>query len=142
MIRLSAQQLLDCDKKENGCKGGKLHTAYDYIARNGGIDSLENYPYKAEVGECKKDTVRYFSLPYLISFCEIPLLIYIYILFFFKSAVVRIRGWVSVLQFLGEGELKNAVSKQPVAIVVDAESRDFQLYERVRSFIMDTLTTL
>ena len=78
MIRLSAQQLLDCDKKENGCKGGKLHMAYDYIAQNGGIDSLENYPYKAEVGECKKDTVRYFSLPYLISFCEIPLLIYIY----------------------------------------------------------------
>ena len=49
---------------------------------------------------------------------------------------------MSVLQFLGEGELKNAVSKQPVAIVVDAESRDFQLYERVRSFIMDTLTIL
>ena len=62
MIKLSAQQLLDCDKNTNGCNGGKFRMAFDYIARNGGINSLENYPYTAKVSECKKDTERHYFL--------------------------------------------------------------------------------
>merc|ERR1711988_1847234 len=33
---LAEQQLVDCDKSDNGCSGGWPHTAYDsYISRNG-----------------------------------------------------------------------------------------------------------
>ncbi|PRQ29062.1 putative fruit bromelain [Rosa chinensis] len=51
--RLSVQQLVDCDEKYNrGCRGGLARYAYDYIVRNGGITSAENYPYTDSEGQC------------------------------------------------------------------------------------------
>nr|XP_004298238.2 PREDICTED: fruit bromelain-like [Fragaria vesca subsp. vesca] len=51
--RLSVQQLVDCDRKyNNGCHGGLAIDAYDYILKNGGITSADNYPYTYMEGQC------------------------------------------------------------------------------------------
>lgn len=36
-IKLSEQQLIDCDEKNDGCKGGLMTTAYNYIMDVGGL---------------------------------------------------------------------------------------------------------
>lgn len=36
-IKLSEQQLIDCDTNNDGCKGGLMTTAYDYIMKVGGL---------------------------------------------------------------------------------------------------------
>ena len=49
---LSEQQLIDCDRgppfKDKGCKGGSVEEAIDYIRRNGGLDSEDDYPYTGQ----------------------------------------------------------------------------------------------
>lgn len=54
---LSPQQLIDCDSKDKGCKGGWPSIAYNYVA-NKGLVTEENYPYKAENDECKSEVVE------------------------------------------------------------------------------------
>lgn len=41
-----------------GCNGGAQVNAFDYIARNGGIDSESSYPYEAHGDRCKYDPNR------------------------------------------------------------------------------------
>merc|ERR1719174_3199770 len=36
---LSTQQIISCDKQDEGCNGGDTVTAYKFIEKNGGIDS-------------------------------------------------------------------------------------------------------
>ena len=51
--RLSEQQLVDCSKENNGCNGGLMHQAYDYIIKNKGLLSNEDYEYVAQDQICK-----------------------------------------------------------------------------------------
>ncbi|XP_066947856.1 digestive cysteine proteinase 2-like [Macrobrachium rosenbergii] len=44
LISLSEQQLVDCSKENNGCNGGVVQWAIDYIKSAGGITSEDSYP--------------------------------------------------------------------------------------------------
>jgi C1A family cysteine protease len=54
---LSPQQLIDCDSKEKGCKGGWPSIAFSYMKRVGVVeDSL--YPYMAENKTCNTEVIE------------------------------------------------------------------------------------
>uniref|UniRef100_A0A5B7CFU0 Actinidain n=1 Tax=Davidia involucrata TaxID=16924 RepID=A0A5B7CFU0_DAVIN len=103
LISLSEQELVDCDRSYNqGCNGGLMDYAFEFIINNGGIDSEEDYPYRAADGMC--DQYR-------------------------KNArVVTIDGYEDV-PTNDENSLKKAVSNQPVSVAIEAGGRTFQLYQ-------------
>lgn len=48
---LSEQQLVDCDKKSKGCKGGFMDNVFKYIINNNGVETEESYPYTAKTNK-------------------------------------------------------------------------------------------
>ncbi|OMP03909.1 hypothetical protein COLO4_10122 [Corchorus olitorius] len=106
LISLSEQELVDCDTSYNeGCNGGLMDYAFEFIIKNGGIDTDEDYPYTGRDGRC--DSVR-------------------------KNAkVVSIDDYEDV-PVNDETALQTAVASQPVSVAIEAGGRDFQLYSSVR----------
>ena len=103
LISLSEQELVDCDTSYNqGCNGGLMDYAFQFIINNGGIDSEEDYPYKANDGRC--DTYR-------------------------KNAkVVTIDDFEDV-PVNNEKALQKAVANQPISVAIEGGGREFQLYD-------------
>ena len=52
LVEFSAQQLVDCDGRNNNCAGGSVAAAYDYIKDNG-IALATSYPYVGKYETCK-----------------------------------------------------------------------------------------
>lgn len=53
LVSLSEQELVDCDTSFNqGCKGGLMEHAFEFIIKNGGIDTEQDYPYRGRGGKC------------------------------------------------------------------------------------------
>ncbi|KAI3844956.1 hypothetical protein MKX03_032960 [Papaver bracteatum] len=103
LISLSEQELVDCNTSHNhGCNGGLPDYAFQFIIKNGGIDTEEDYPYNAKDNRCdvKKK----------------------------KSHAVTIDGFEDVPEN-DEKALQKAVSNQVVSVAIEAGGRDFQLYE-------------
>ncbi|RWR81416.1 cysteine proteinase RD21A-like protein [Cinnamomum micranthum f. kanehirae] len=102
LISLSEQELVDCDKSYNqGCNGGLMDYAFEFIIKNGGIDTEDDYPYKGVDQKCDqyRKNVR----------------------------VVTIDGYENV-PVNDEKALKKAVAHQPVTVALEASGRPFQLY--------------
>lgn len=58
LISLSEQELVDCDTTDNqGCDGGLMDYAFEFIERNGGITTENNYPYASEQEPCNLSKV-------------------------------------------------------------------------------------
>jgi C1A family cysteine protease len=100
---LSEQQLVDCagSTGNQGCNGGLMDDAFDYIHANGGITSESNYPYTAQNGAC--DTRRE------------------------HQVVATLRSHTDV-PANSDDALMNAIAQQPVSVAVEADQSSFQFY--------------
>ncbi|XP_059304051.1 vignain [Lycium ferocissimum] len=102
LVSLSEQELVDCDTTQNqGCNGGLMDMAFEFIKKKGGINTEKNYPYMAEDGKCDIQKRN--------------------------SPVVSIDGHEDVPQN-DEGALLKAVANQPVSVAIQASGSDFQFY--------------
>nr|KAJ0228136.1 hypothetical protein LSAT_V11C100011930 [Lactuca sativa] len=106
LVRLSPQQLIDCDihgVNNRACDGGIMGDAFEYITKNGGITTEENYPYTGVNVTCNAAKAA--------------------------DHAVSIDGYENVPEE-NEDALLKAVAHQPVSVAVDAQSNDFQLYAK------------
>jgi len=99
---LSEQQLVDCSGSfgNQGCNGGLMDYAFQYIIHNNGICSEASYPYHASDGTCKS------------SSC---------------TAAATITGYQDVPQD-SDTALMTAIAQQPVSVAVEADQSSFQFY--------------
>lgn len=60
LVSLSEQELVDCEKDNEGCNGGLMENAYEFIKKHGGITTEVLYPYRARNQFCDSGKVLYF----------------------------------------------------------------------------------
>ncbi|KAJ7981571.1 Senescence-specific cysteine protease [Quillaja saponaria] len=101
LVSLSEQELVDCDTKgvDQGCEGGLMDNAFQFIKKNKGLTSESNYPYEGVDGSCKKKAKK----------------------------VATIKGYEDV-PANNEKALLKALAHQPVSVAIDAGESDFQFY--------------
>ncbi|KAL1200235.1 Germination-specific cysteine protease 1 [Cardamine amara subsp. amara] len=103
LISLSEQELVDCDTSYNqGCNGGLMDYAFQFIIKNGGLNTEQDYPYRGSDGKCNSIQKN--------------------------SKVVSIDGYADV-PTNDETALKKAISYQPVSVAIEAGGRVFQHYQ-------------
>lgn len=103
LTSLSEQELVDCDRAvDQGCNGGLMDNAFQFILENGGLDTEEDYPYKGVDGQCDLNRKN--------------------------NKVVTIDAYEDVLPY-SEKALKKAVAHQPVSVAIEAGGRALQLYQ-------------
>ncbi|XP_043687547.1 senescence-specific cysteine protease SAG39-like [Telopea speciosissima] len=104
LVSLSEQEIVDCDyvpDEAEGCDGGYMDIAFQFIKKKGGITSEANYPYKGVNDTCKKAKEN--------------------------SVVAKITGYEDV-PANSEASLLKAVVHQPVSVSIDAGAAEFQFY--------------
>jgi C1A family cysteine protease len=101
LVSLSEQQLVDCagSTGNQGCNGGLMDRAFEWVIKNGGICSEAAYPYTARGGACAKTC----------------------------SPVAKLTGYKDIPQG-SEAALMTALRAQPVSVAVEADKQAFQFY--------------
>ena len=103
---LSMQQIVDCDSGGDGCNGGLMDQAFQWEQTNGGLCSLDDYPYTSGKTGMQGDKC-------LANQCQlIP-----------DSKVVSYTDVLST-----DHALMSALAKQPVAVAIEADQSTFQFY--------------
>jgi C1A family cysteine protease len=101
-VRLSEQQLVDCDTKDGGCNGGNCDTALAYAVSTG-LESETAYPYKAKNGACANAAAQ---------------------------THVKISAAHSLAHPTPENTLFTSIQTNgPTAVYIDASGSDFQSYK-------------
>jgi C1A family cysteine protease len=103
LLPLSEQQLVDCAGSEGnqGCNGGLMDYGFEYIIKNGGLDTESDYSYTAKDGTC--NTAKAAK----------------------KNSAIS--GYKDVAKG-SESALMSAVNNQPVSIAIEADQSGFQFY--------------
>ncbi|PON73823.1 Cyseine protease [Trema orientale] len=103
LISLSEQELVDCDTSgtDQGCEGGLMDDAFEFIIDNGGLNTETKYPYMGVDGNCNKKKS--------------------------SSDAAKISGYEDV-PANSEKALLKAVANQPVSVAIDAGGPEFQSY--------------
>jgi C1A family cysteine protease len=102
LVSLSEQQLVDCSDAEGnqGCNGGLMDYAFEYIINNKGITTEAAYPYTAQDGTCASQG---------------------------KPVAATLSGYKDVAAN-SEAALETAIVQQPVSVAVEADQSVFQFY--------------
>jgi len=102
LTSLSEQNLVDCSTAQGnqGCDGGLMTDAFQYIISNGGIDTEASYPYTAADGTCHYNAAN----------CGSTL-----------AAYVNVASG-------SEADLQAKVALGPTSVAIDASHNSFQLY--------------
>jgi len=103
LVSLSEQQLVDCSSAQGnqGCEGGLMDQAFQYIISNNGITTETNYPYTAMDGTCNTQAAA--------------------------QVASTITGYTDVTSG-SESALVNAVAIGPVSVAIEADQACFQVY--------------
>jgi len=102
LVSLSEQNLVDCSGSfgNQGCNGGLMDDAFQYVISNKGIDTEESYPYEGDDEKCAYKAAN-------------------------RGATISSYHDVASGN---ESDLQSAVAQQPVSVAIDASHLSFQFY--------------
>merc|ERR1712078_196226 len=100
LVSMSEQQFVDCDKRDSGCNGGLMDTAFSF-AEGTAVATEDSYSYTGRDGSCKSS---------------------------FTTAIPKggVTGYKDVSN--SANALKSAIEGSPVSVAIEADQAAFQMY--------------
>jgi cathepsin L len=105
LVEISEQNLVDCSGSygNQGCDGGLMDDAFQYVIANKGIDTEQCYTYTAEDGTCNYSAQK-------------------------PCCGSTVGAYTDVTPAGNEGNLQTAVYGVPTSVAIDASQSSFQFY--------------